>query len=261
MRPAFHTRAVLIALLVAIIGFGRPALARDARLEARLYDPEAVVRVDGRPGVQATIAFGPDERIENVAIGDSARWQVTPNKRATLLFVKPLMARARTTLTVVTDRRTYLFDLVAAPEARPVYLLRFTYPPEPEKPAATTAGTAIGPTGPAREEAEVLAGAVPTDPARLNFGWTTKGKSGLFPARVFDDGVSTYLAWAPGRAVPAILARNPQGAEGPVNYAVRDDVIVIEGVPAALVLRSGRDMATLERRPGPAASSLAAKGN
>lgn len=239
----------LLALLAA------PAAARDARLEARLYDPEAVVRVEGRAGVQATIAFGPDEHIENVAIGDSALWQVTPNKRATLLFVKPLAPRARTNLTVVTDRRTYLFDLIAAPQARAVYLLRFTYPPEPGKPAAASAPALTS------EEAQLAAGTPPVDPARLNFAWKSKGKAALLPARVYDDGASTYLAWAPGRPVPAILARNAQGAEGPVNYAVREDMIVIEGVPATLVLRAGRDMATLERgQPSPAPPSLAAMG-
>ena len=54
---------------------------------------------------------------------------------AILLFVKPLTASARTNMTVVTDRHTYFFDLVAASSATPVYALRFTYPEE-LKPAA-----------------------------------------------------------------------------------------------------------------------------
>src|SRR5205085_7069271 len=78
-----------------------------------------------------TIRFSEDEHIENVAIGDSTKWQVTPNKRANLLFVKPLADRAVTNMTVVTDRRTYLFDLVASPTARdPLYVLSFKYPAE-----------------------------------------------------------------------------------------------------------------------------------
>ena len=93
-----------------------------------------MVRIDGRAGVQATIVFAEDEHIENVAIGDSNSWQVTPNKRANLLFVKPLAARARTNMTVVTDRHRYFFDLVAAPAGNALYVLRFTYPDEP-KPA------------------------------------------------------------------------------------------------------------------------------
>jgi len=253
-------------LLLALALMAAPACAKDARLESRLYDPDAVVRIEGRAGVQATISFAPDEHIENVAIGDAALWQVTPNKRANLLFVKPLGSRARTNLTVVTDRRSYFFDLVAAPGGRAVYLLRFAYPPEP-KPPEPPAAAALN-----ADEARLASGLAPVDPARLNFAWKPRGKPALLPARVYDDGVSTYLAWSAGRPVPAILVRDARGNEGPVNYAVREDMIVLEGVPVAIILRAGRDMATLDRSAPPAAPSavppepaaapnLAAKGS
>ena len=239
---------LILALLAA------PAAARDTRLATRLYDPEAVVRIEGRVGVQATLEFASDEHIENVAIGDAASWQVTPNKRANLLFVKPLAASARTNLTVVTDRRSYFFDLVAGPSLRAVYLLRFTYPPEPKQQDAATTAPVLS-----EEEAKLAAGAAPIDPANLNFAWRPSGKAALLPTRIYDDGTSTYLAWAPGRSVPAILIRDGKGTEGPVNYAVRGEMIVIDGVPSAIVLRAGRESATLEYG-GPPAPALAAKG-
>ena len=103
--------------------------AEDARLVERPYDPNTVVRIEGRSTVQATIRFGAEEMIENVAIGDSNAWQVTPNKRANLLFVKPLAEKAVTNMTVVTNAHTYFFDLVATPKAaNPLYELAFTYP-------------------------------------------------------------------------------------------------------------------------------------
>ena len=119
--------------LAALMLLATPALADDPRLVEKLYDPNTVVRIEGQTKVQATIKFGEDEQIENVAIGDSTTWQVTPNKRANLLFVKPLADNATTNMTVVTDKRTYLFDLVANPRAKPLYLLSFSYPEEPEK--------------------------------------------------------------------------------------------------------------------------------
>lgn len=221
-----------------------PAMS-DARLTSRVYNPDEVVRIDGRAGVQAAITFGADELIENVAIGDSASWQITPNKRANLLFVKPLAAKARTNMTVVTDKRTYFFDLVAGTGVRPLYVLRFTYPDEPaqENHAPQPALTA--------EEAQVLADAQatrPVDPATLNFAWHKKGSAKVMPARIYDDGQATYLGWPAHAPIPAIQIRDEKGVEGPVNYAVRDDVIVVEGVPTLIVLRSGRDSATLENR-------------
>ena len=108
-----------VAAGAMVVGSATPAFAQDNRLVERMYDPAEVVRVEGKAGVQATIRFAEDEHIENVAIGDSEAWQVTPNKRANLLFVKPLAPTAATNMTVVTDRRTYLFDLVASASAKP----------------------------------------------------------------------------------------------------------------------------------------------
>lgn len=233
---------------LALLATAAPtAAAPDDRLTSRLYNAQEVVRIDGRAGVQATIAFAEDEHIENVAIGDSNSWQVTPNKRANLLFVKPLSPSARTNLTVVTDRRSYFFDLVASPKSKALYLLRFSYPPD-SKPAATQA------RAPAltAQEAQVARGEPPVDPADLNHAWRAKGKAHLLPVRIYDDGNTTYLQWAERRPIPAILTRNDKGEEGPVNFAVRDDVIAIDGVPSLIVLRSGKDSATLEnQRPRP----------
>ncbi len=250
--------ALPIALLITTAA---PAAARDARLVTRVYDGEEVVRIEGHLGVQASIAFAEGEHIENVAVGDSTSWQITPNKRANMLFVKPLNARARTNMTVVTDQRTYLFDLHASAAASPLYVLRFTYPDEPKKAVA----------GLTAEEAQVVSGdpaARPLDPASLNFAWTQRGNGKLLPARIYDDGSATYLSWAAGIPLPAILIRNDRGDEGPVNFAVRGDVIVVDGVPPLIVLRSGRDSATLEfkgrrERSHPAAAlaqQSAAKG-
>jgi type IV secretory pathway VirB9-like protein len=119
------------------------AQEQDPRLVTVVYDAARIVRIHGRPGVQATIAFADDEKIENVAVGDSDKWQITPNKRANLLFARPLDPAAATNMTVVTDKRTYLFDLVASLKDRPVYMLTFTYrdrvpvpPSEPDSAAA-----------------------------------------------------------------------------------------------------------------------------
>jgi len=232
------TRVLLAAVLLATAS---PALADDVRLVEKLYDPAEVVRIEGRTNVQAMIRFAEDEHIENVAIGDSQAWQVTPNRRANLLFVKPLAAHATTNMTVVTDRHTYLFDLVASPTHRnPLYVLAFSYPEEPEAEqlAEVEAPNAL----------EVAAASDPyavVDPAQLNFAWATRGEARLLPAQVYDDGTATFLTWAPGATLPAILVKDHEGTEGPVNFAVRGDMIVVDGVPRELVLRAGQDRATL----------------
>ena len=248
-------------LAACLLSVAPAALANDARLASRLYSPDEVVRIEGRLGVQASIAFAEDEHIENVAIGDSATWQITPNKRANLLFVKPLAANARTNMTVVTDRHTYFFDLAASAGGRPLYVLRFTYPEAPASaPAAQPASAAL-----TEEESRTVSGEKPVDPADLNFAWEKKGDRALFPERIYDDGQATYLSWPARSQVPAILIRNEKGDEGPVNFAVRGDVIVVDGVPQNIFLKAGRNAATLENRGAPRqtaapASLAAAKG-
>jgi len=243
-------------LVAALLAGASLAQARDARLATRAYNADEVVRIEGRAGVQATIAFADDEHIENVAVGNSTTWQITPNKRANLLFVKPLAPRARTNMTVVTDRHSYYFDLVAEPAGNPLYVLRFTYPDSPrtDRPGAAPLQVVNETEALAASAAQEIVPAAPVaqpDPAKLNFAWMSKGKGRLLPARIYDDGTATFVAWSAGSPIPAILVRNDKGEEGPVNFAVRGDVVVIDGVPGLIVLRAGRDSATLENRGPP----------
>ena len=254
-------RAVLLASLA--LTFASPAIAQDNRLQTLVFDENAVVRIDGKVKVQTTIKFAPDEMIENVAIGDSAAWQVQPNKAQSILFVKPLEVNARTNMTVVTDKRTYLIDLVASPRNSALYVMQFRYP-ELEKAAEEARLAAI-----AEAEAEALRAADPaqvaaaaaaadpyaaSDPAELNFAWASAGARDLLPSRTYDNGDAVFLTWPQGVAIPAILVTNPEGDEGPVNYTVRGDTLIVDGVPAQIILRSGRDTATLTNT-GPMATS------
>jgi type IV secretion system protein VirB9 len=240
------TRTLLLAALIAT-----PAFAKDARIASHLYNPSEIVTVHAHSGIQSTIEFGPDEHIDNIAVGDSATWQVTPNKHASLVFVKPMNDSARTNMTVVTDQRTYLFDLIATPTGTPIYVMRFTYPPQPKPVVAITAPPAAVPA-PVAQVADKDPEATPAD---LNFSWAAAGAKQLLPSRVFDDSKSTWLAWPKDAPMPAILAREPNGEEGPVNYRVQGDYVVVDGVPAQLVLRQGKMTATLTPAPRPASAA------
>jgi len=206
------------------------AFAADNRIQTVKYDPDQVVKVVGRPGVQSTIEFGLDERIENVAVGNSDAWQITPNRRASALFLKPLARATATNMTVITDQRVYMFDLTARSSAgAPVYALRFQYPDA--KPRAVEMP----------KQAEASADITPSlTPAQLFFGWQKKGHKRLLPARVFDDGTSLYLSWDDDTPLPAILTLSSDGREGPINYRTAGDYIVIDPVPGAILLRQGK---------------------
>ena len=258
------TRALLAAALLATLSTNAAA-ASDPRLVEHAYDPARIVVVEGKVNVQATIRFAESEQIENVAIGDSSKWQVTPNKGANLLFVKPLAERAATNMTVVTDRRTYLFDLVASPMHKtPLYVMSFSYPQDEAEALAVAAAPAEN-----ANALEMQAAADPyavVDPAVLNFAWAGNGDRQLLPERIYDDGEAVFLAWSPDTPLPAILVRDHEGTEGPVNFAVRGEIIVVDGVPREIILRSGNNVATMVnqgpvRPPAPAKQSALAQAS
>lgn len=234
-------RKVSFAAL-AVLGCTAASAAADHRIRSLAYDPDHIVQILGKPGIQSTIEFGDDERIENVAVGDSNAWQITPNRRASLLFVKPLAPRSRTNMTVITDRRTYMFDLVAGDKwTTPLYALKFSYPND------KAAAAVVKPTEAA--QASTVAAAPETQAVatadRLHFDWQSKGYDKLVPSRVFDDGTAVYLAWNKETPLPAILTVSEDRKEGPLSYKMSGDYIVVSPIPQNLVLRYGDRMALL----------------
>jgi type IV secretion system protein VirB9 len=163
-----------------------------------------------------------------VTIGDSLAWQVTPNRRATLLFLKPVEPNASTNMTVVTTLRRYAFELRAGEASGPndpniVYELRFHYLDKAPPPSAAPP--------PKVEETPV---------ANLNFSYSVKGSKGMTPARVFDDGRFTYFEFPPGLDAPAIFVIGPTGQEELVNNQTRGRYNVVDVVARQFVLRYGK---------------------
>ena len=214
----------------------------DPRIRTVFYNPDQVVTLTGYFGYQMMIEFAPDERIENVSIGDGVAWQVTPNKKADLLFLKPVDKAPSTNMTVVTDRRRYAFELVSTPRAgsptEMAYVVRFLYPPDPAPPPAA-------------------APAPPQPPERRNTRYTYTGSRASLPSLVFDDGRFTYFQWPENVSTPALFVLSPDGSESIVNYSVRDGYQVVEQTAARFVLRNGKDVTTVInegwREPAPGA--------
>ena len=232
------------AAILALALFSTTAHAAvDPRLKSVHYEADKVVQVQGRLGYQSMIEFGQGESIENVAVGDSAAWQVTPNKRANLLFLKPLMAKAKTNMTVITDQRTYLFDLsVASSGNAPMYNMRFTYGAKPAAPAQQRIAY------PSLLASAPAAAAPAVAHPKLNYDWKRKGDKEILPARYYDDGRALYLQWNAGAEMPALYERDEKGRESLINYRSQGQFIVVDQVPETLVMRLGKKEAVLVNR-------------
>ena len=225
-------RALLVAVLLLEVAASRPRPALDSasHVQTIFYNPDTVITLTGAGGWQMMIEFGEDERIENVAIGDSTAWQVTPNKRARMLFVKPLSRKASTNMTVITSQRHYSFNLNVGPrQAHTPWIVRFNYPAPPPQPAP--------PPPP------------PPPPIKLDFGYAMAGDANLLPGRVWDDGHQTYFEFGEETAMPAIFAGGPGKDETLVNFSVRDRVVVVQQRARRFTLRSGKRIATISKQP------------
>lgn len=196
----------------------------DPRIQTVLYDPDQVVQLQAAPGYQVGIEFASDEQIENVAVGDSAAWQVTPNRRGDHLFVKALSHGATTNMTVVTSARVYLFELAPLFDgAQMAFTVRFRYP-------GSEAQSAAAPSASTQE-----------------YLYRVGGDRALRPSRISDDGTHTYIEWPEERALPAVYAVNEQGQETLVNGGMRDGIWVIDGIANRLVFRIDRAVAHANR--------------
>lgn len=197
--------------------------AGDPRIQTVDYDADQVVRLPLQLGYALSIEFAPDERIENVAIGEGVGWQVTPNKRADHLFIKPTEGAADTNLIVLTDARRYSFLLTpgSATGISP-YVVRFRY-----------AGIDMAP---------------PTVVSDSHAIWRFKGAKELTPSEMVDDGLATTIRWPVDVAIPAIYAVDAQGSETLINGAMRDGAFVVDAIAPRFVFRSGTRKATAARQ-------------
>ncbi|WP_293908099.1 TrbG/VirB9 family P-type conjugative transfer protein [Phenylobacterium sp.] len=223
-------RAPALALVLALAA--APALAvvprpgpGDPRIHVVDYDPAGVVELHAALGYQLSVEFDPAEHIENVAIGDSLGWQVTPNRRANLLFIKPMARRPDTNMTVVTNLRRYNFQLSVRAKAQgrsTPFSVRFLY----AEPAV----------------AMIARPQPPPPPVERNAAYSYDGSTHALPVKVFDDGQDTYFAFRAEEDMPAIFAVDPDGGEAVVNTRQRDGYVVVDRIARGFVLRRGSEV-------------------
>jgi len=234
------SRIALIAVSAAMLFVGTTQAAitplhsaNDPRIRIVEYVPDQVVTLKATLGYVVTVMFGEGERIENVSIGDSLGWQVTPNRKANLLFLKPVELSPATNMTVVTNLRTYTLDLQVRRKTRGdersvIFALKFDYP------------------APVLAMLEPVEAPKPPEPPKdLNKAYSYKGSGAGLPLRVFDDGSATYFEFAENTEYPAIFAVDEDHEEATVNVSQRDGLLVIDRLASAFILRRGAEVSQI----------------
>ena len=216
-------------------------IATDSRIRTVRYSPNEIYQFVGHYGYQSTIEFAEDEKILTVSIGDSVAWMINPSGNR--IFLKPIEQNALTNLTVITDKRSYVFEMHAEEtqdirDENMIFILRFVYPQSDSDTVQFT-------------QLENLPD-FEKNPEKFNFQYTIRGSSIIEPIRIFDDGNFTYFEFRDKNAeIPAFFRVDSTGSEELINFRKRGNFIVVERVAPRFTLRRGADILCVynERMP------------
>lgn len=231
----------------------------DSRVAFAIYNAEDVFKIFAKNGFVSVIEFGKDENIVNTATGFSEGWDLVD--KGNMLFIKPKSYRTslvnggqgeggefildpsydwNTNLIVITDKNTYIFDLILVKNSKPTYKVSFSYPAkDKQKNALEEKIRAI------KEENDFVETHLNRNPVPRNWDFYMKindESNDIAPNYAYDDGVFTYLGFDNTKTFPSVFAYQ-NGSETILNTHIRKegdfDVLVVQKIAKNIILRSG----------------------
>ncbi|WP_407690719.1 P-type conjugative transfer protein VirB9 [Rickettsia endosymbiont of Cardiosporidium cionae] len=216
----------------AAVQESRPT-TNDNRIRVLVYHPNDVFKFVGYYNYQANIELSKEESIVNISMGDTTAWQIVPS--GNLIFIKPIERDATTNMTLITNKRTYYFELYAEDaigirDPNMVFSVKFLYP-----------GTENDNIQNFHHHENIIKKS--DNPENLNFLYFISGDREIAPIKIFDDGEFTYLQFRKlNNNIPAIFSVDENLRESMVNFKTdpeNDCLIIIEQIYKKISLRSG----------------------
>ena len=198
------------------------------------------------------VELEPGEMVNEIVVGDSARWQVESGTAgaSTHLFIKPVDVGLESSAVVTTDRRVYHLRLVSRKNDFTPYI-GFVYADDLIRQVA--ANQAQQQRQQKWKSTADQSGAV-TDLSKLNFEYDVSGSAAWKPERVYDDGRKMYIQLPSSTGsgeMPALLVKKGQ-KDVLVNYRVKGLTMEVDGLfpHLALVVGVGNAQELVEIRKG-----------
>ncbi|GAB3645130.1 TrbG/VirB9 family P-type conjugative transfer protein [Ramlibacter alkalitolerans] len=189
------------------------------------------------------------ETIQNVSVGDTARWQLSPAQQGTTqhIVVKPMISEDEgvisTNVLVTTSKRTYTLTLKSSPTDF-VPRIGWYYPQD----VVQTWSVGANPAAAAGKADEGETPIAQVDMAKVNLDYSVEGDEMLKPTKVFDDGKRLFLQMPDlSNDAPAVMVDDRL-----VNYRYRDGFYVIDrvGAKTTLLIGVGREQRKVEITKG-----------
>ena len=132
----YSKKAIILVVLMALfacksaLALDTPTVSKlDRRLYTTAYEENQVYPIYAVNGLVTSIVFAEDEKVDVHTSGFSTAWEFAA--RGNHFFLKPRAKEGSTNLVVVTNKRTYHFDLrLGWNRKTATYELAFTYPKE-----------------------------------------------------------------------------------------------------------------------------------
>ena len=205
--------------------------SKDIRIRNAAYDPNQVFIIETDLKFSTTIHFERGERFQAVIAGDTESFEITPIKDlGNVVTIKPHVRRAVTNMTVITNRRTYSFELreghISGATGR-FYEVRFSYPEMARRRTVNSA-----PKGYKTPK---------------NHAYKLAGDGDFRPSSVYDDGRYTYFMFRKGVRQPAIFKADERGRERTINWTQQGNIVRVLGVNDFWTLRIDDDALCIVR--------------
>jgi len=195
----------------------------DKRIQYVTYNNDDVVIVKTKLGYATVIQLEKGEHLNAdeaaLAIGDKEAWTIAV--RENNILIKPIDEFPQTNINIISNKRSYSFELVEAKNKDDVsYYVRFKYPKKPEIKIT---------------ELE------PCSDGKRNFLYFKYGDSDLAPTEVWDDGKFTCFKYPNNKPLPAIYKHMPDTKlkESLINFTVKNDTIIVQTTAKEFRLRLG----------------------
>lgn len=243
MRTLISIAALLLCTAASPVwadDAAEPQLPADGRIKKLLYDESDVYTITTKYGYQTNIVFERGEEVQTISVGDRSLWQIIPTGNR--LYIRPMEDDVVTNMTVMTNRRSYQFDLKSVGEKKSgnIYVAKFVYPDDKPKAAPMPPVVELPPM-PAQRETPGTTPFVPKPPVpgQPNYNYTFSGPDDLAPVQVYDDGKSTFIRYRDiNQPLPNAYVIGRDGQEHQTNFMVRDQLMVVETVAPELVLKN-----------------------
>jgi type IV secretion system protein VirB9 len=215
-------------------------VAVDSRIKTFIYSPNEIYNLKFRIGYNSIIEFSKDEAIETISLGDPYPWKLTP--LGTRLFIKPIETGSQTNMTVITNKRVYLFDIeseIAANVDRNqiVHVARFFYQSNSNVDQFQVDQKKRTVTGLQKIVQEKRT----NDENNINLNYTFSGsKNTTTPIEMFDDQKRTYIKFSSELNTNKLeifsIQKNKKRIK--MNFKRTGDFIILEGVYRSLLFES-----------------------